>query len=113
MECKEARKEMLIKITMINANSTAKTTLRSLPLNPQPTLGKMIEAGVKHNLTENAVAQAVAQVIAQGVSGVFAIVAVKENQRCSSCGNYGHFMIKCPQKRATKDHNWLHENPNR
>lgn len=38
IESKEARKEMLVKMATTNANSMTKTILRSLPLNPEPTI---------------------------------------------------------------------------
>ncbi|RMB91381.1 hypothetical protein DUI87_32172 [Hirundo rustica rustica] len=114
IESKEAQKEMLIKMSMIHANSETKPILRSLPLDSEPTIDQMIEACVKHSSAENTVAQAVAQGIAQGVSGAFAVVAAKENQRCFNCGEYRHFMVECPQKQdiqdIRRDHDWLHNN---
>lgn len=44
LESPEARKEMLIKMTMLNANSSTKAILRALPLDPPLTIDQMIEA---------------------------------------------------------------------
>lgn len=79
LESMEARKEMLVKMTMLNANSSTKAILRTLPVDPPPTIDQMIEACVKQSSMDNTIAQAVAQGIAQGVSGAFAVIASKEN----------------------------------
>lgn len=117
MESAEARKEMLVKMTLFNANATTKPILRALPMDPNPTIDQMIEACIKQNATENTVAQAVAQGITQGVSGAFAVIAAKDKQRCFNCGEFRHFIAECPEKKAVidrhKDHKWLHQNPNK
>ncbi|TRZ14259.1 hypothetical protein HGM15179_012841 [Zosterops borbonicus] len=59
LESADARKEMLVKMALLNANSITKPILRALPLDPQPTIDQMIEVCVKHHSTENTVAQAV------------------------------------------------------
>lgn len=95
LESPEARKEMLVKMALLNANSVTKPTLRALPLDLEPTTDQMIEACVKHNSTENTVAQAVAQGIAQGVSGAFTVISAKDKQRCF---NYGQVGVRvCPR----------------
>ncbi|TRZ10275.1 hypothetical protein HGM15179_016834 [Zosterops borbonicus] len=58
LESPEARKEMFVKMALLNANSTTKPILRALPLDPGPTIDQMIEACVKHNSTENTVVEA-------------------------------------------------------
>lgn len=95
---KEARKEVLTKLAIVNANSEVKAILRALPLDPEPKIAQMVEACVKHTSTENTVAQAVAKGIAEGISRAFAIVAAKDYQRCFNCGDFGHFL-----KTALKD----------
>lgn len=95
---------MLVKMAMTNSNSTTKTILRSLPLDPEPTIDQMIEACVKHSSTENRAAQAVAQGIAQGVSEMFAVVAAKDDQGWFNCGDCRHLMTECPQERTIQDH---------
>lgn len=106
---------MLIKLAMMNANTDMETVLRSLPLGPEPTIDQMIEFCIKHNLTNNTVAQAVSKGIAEWVSGAFSVVAAKENQRCFSCREFSHFMIDCPQITGLMDnrthHRWLCANP--
>lgn len=37
---------MLVKLAMMTANTNTKTILRSLPLEPEPTINQMIEACV-------------------------------------------------------------------
>lgn len=115
-ESREAKKEMFIKLAKMNANTDTKTILRSLPLEPEPTIDQMIEVCVKHTSTENTVAQAVYKGIAEGVSGAFAGVAAKENQRCFNCREFSHLMVECPQKPgltdSRRDHQWLRTNPN-
>lgn len=117
LESPEARKEMLVKMTILNANASTKAVLRALPVDPPPTIDQMIEACVKQASTETSVAQAVARGIAQGVSGAFAVMASKENSRCFNCGDFGHFIAECPEHRpfmdSRKDHQWLAKNPKR
>lgn len=75
IESSDARKEMLVKIVLLNAISSTKLILRALPLDPEPMIDQMIEVCIKHHST---VAQALAQGVAQGVSGVFAVIAAKD-----------------------------------
>lgn len=103
LESVEVRKEMLVKMALLNANCTTKPIVRALPMDPPPTIDQMIEACVKHSSTKNTVAQAVAQGIAQGVSGVFAVTASKDTQRCFNGGEFGHFIAECPKKEAVVD----------
>ncbi|RMC15224.1 hypothetical protein DUI87_07408 [Hirundo rustica rustica] len=112
IESREVRKEMLVKLVLMNANKEIKEVLRSLPLEPEPTFDQIIEVTVKHTSSENTVAQAVAKCIAEGVSGAFAIVVAQENQRCFVCGEPGHQMkdrthIPTGIKDGRQDHQWL------
>lgn len=77
----------------------------------------MIELYVKCTSMENMVAQAVAKGIVEGLSGAFAVVAAKENQRCYHCGDIEHFINYCPDYMFTledgqRGHQWLRSNPN-
>lgn len=101
-------------MAMLNANTSLKTILRALPIDPPPTIDQMIEACMKQASTENTMTQAVAQGIAQGVSGAFAVMASKDNARCFNCGKFGHFIAECPEQRPItnirRDHQWLEKN---
>uniref|UniRef100_A0A8C9NUB8 CCHC-type domain-containing protein n=1 Tax=Serinus canaria TaxID=9135 RepID=A0A8C9NUB8_SERCA len=71
----------------------------------------MMESCTGHLSTEITVAQAVAQGTAEGVSGAFAVVASKDQAHCFHCGDFGHFMMDCPDRSPMKNPRNTYQRP--
>lgn len=93
----EAQKELLCVLAMANANENCKKILQALPLDPAPTIDKMIEACTKLTSPEVTIAQAVSQ-------GVVEALAVSNKIQREKLRCFKHLVKNCPEPKDSNKH---------
>lgn len=88
---KQAREIILLKLAIENANRDCKQLLKSLLLEPEPTLLQMIQA-CNHLGTLQHTTAVTYQAVGQGIAGTFAAMKLTPGKQlaCFGCGEYGH-----------------------
>ncbi|XP_015504899.1 endogenous retrovirus group K member 6 Gag polyprotein-like [Parus major] len=96
-----AKEELLKRLAVANANEQCKRVLRTLPIDPEPTIPEMVEA-CDRLVTPGYAANIQAQAFAQALATFQNSSRDPQNQPCFNCGDRGHWQ---------KDHNQTKRRP--